>query len=114
MPADRLHELLTAVDAFVLPSEAEGFPLSMQEALAAGLPVVTTKQPGYEHYLEPDDVLFVERDPSSVRSALRSLAADDDLRQRLAGRSRAAAARSFGVDAFTAAYEELYSEARTA
>ena len=38
MSHQRLGELLQCVDAFVLPSVGEGFPLSLQEALAAGLP----------------------------------------------------------------------------
>ena len=49
MEPTRFHQLLGCVDAFVLPSVAEGFPISLQEALVAGLPVVTTSQPGYEH-----------------------------------------------------------------
>ena len=98
MSPERLQSLMGCVDAFVLPSEAEGFPLSLQEALANGLPVVTTRQPGYEHYLAPDDVLFVDRDAGSIRDALTRLAADEDLRTRLSARSRAAADRHFGVE----------------
>jgi glycosyltransferase involved in cell wall biosynthesis len=112
MPPDRLQELLGCVDAFVLPSEGEGFPVALQEALAAGLPVVTTRQPGYEHYLSADDVLYVERDPGAVRGALRRLAADDELRVRLSERSRAAAERHFGMEGFVDAYEQIYDEAR--
>jgi glycosyltransferase involved in cell wall biosynthesis len=108
MSPERLQSLLGCVDAFVLPSEAEGFPLSLQEALANGLPVVTTRQPGYEHYLAPDDVLFVDRDAASIRDALTRLATDEDLRTRLSARSRAAANRHFGVEEFAKAYEELY------
>jgi glycosyltransferase involved in cell wall biosynthesis len=113
MAPERLRDLLGCVDAFVLPSsEGEGFPLSLQEALAAGLPVVTTRHPGYEQHLGPDDALFVERDAGAVRAALLRLASDDGLRAGLARRARAAAERSFGVDRFVAAYEELYAEAR--
>lgn len=112
MPPDRLQELLGCVDAFVLPSEGEGFPLALQEALAAGLPVVTTRQPGYEHYLSADDVLYVERDPEAVRGALRRLAADGELGLRLSERSRAAAERHFGMKGFVDAYEQIYDEAR--
>jgi len=111
MPPERLQELLGCVDAFVLPSEGEGFPVSMQEALGHGLPVVTTSQPGYERFLSTDDVLFVDRDAESVRDALRMLAGDAELRGRLAERSRAVAERHFGVAKFITAYEELYEEA---
>jgi D-inositol-3-phosphate glycosyltransferase len=110
MSPERLQSLMRCVDAFVLPSEAEGFPLSLQEALGSGLPVVTTRQPGYEHYLGPEDALFVSRDARSIREALQRLAADTELRTRLSERSRAVADRNFGVERFVTAYEELYGE----
>jgi D-inositol-3-phosphate glycosyltransferase len=112
MKPERLHELLDCVDAFVLPSESEGFPLSLQEALAKGLPIVTTWQPGYDHYIAPQDVVVVERNASSIREALLRLVGDDGLRASLAERARAAAERSFDVGRFVSAYEETYAEAR--
>jgi glycosyltransferase involved in cell wall biosynthesis len=112
MRPERLQELFACVDAFVLPSEGEGFPLSLQEALANGLPVVTTWQAGYDRYLEPDDVLVVDRDAGSVREVLLRLVGDEDLRASLARRSRAAAERSFGVESFVSAYEQTYAQAR--
>jgi glycosyltransferase involved in cell wall biosynthesis len=112
MSPRRLQELLGCVDAFVLPSEGEGFPISLQEALASGLPVVTTRQPGYDHYLSPDDVLYVERDAEAVRGALRRLVDGEELRLRLSERSHAAARRHFGLERFIDAYEEIYDEAR--
>ncbi len=112
MSPGRLQELLSCVDAFVLPSEGEGFPISLQEALAVGLPAVTTRQPGYDHYLSAEDVLYVARDAGAVRGALRRLVEDGDLRLRLSERSRAAAQRHFGMERFIDAYEEVYEEAR--
>jgi D-inositol-3-phosphate glycosyltransferase len=112
MSPERLQELLQCVDAFVLPSEGEGFPVSLQEALASGLPVVTTSQPGYERFLSPEDVLFVEREAGSVREALTRLIEDDSLGRRLGERSRVVADQYFGVDGFVEAYEHLYEEAR--
>jgi D-inositol-3-phosphate glycosyltransferase len=112
MSPDRLRELMSCSDAFVLPSEGEGFPLSLQEALAAGLPVVTTLQPGYESFLSAEDVLFVERDAEAVRRALQRLAAEPELRARLSERGRDVVRRHFGAERFIEAYEALYEEAR--
>jgi len=108
---DGFRELLAAVDAFVLPSEAEGFPLALQEALVTGLPCVVTPGPGYGHYLGDGDVLHVGRDPDDVRAALRRLAGDATLRSDLAARARAVGEREFGVAAFVDAYERVYAEA---
>ncbi len=110
MSPDRLQALLRCVDAFVLPSEGEGIPISLQEALAAGLPVITTKQPGYDLFLSADDALFVERDPASVSEAIGRLAGDEELRRGLAGRSLAVARQHFGADRMLDAYEALYRE----
>jgi glycosyltransferase involved in cell wall biosynthesis len=108
MPADRLAGLMTCVDAFVLPSRGEGLPLSLQEAMAAGLPVVTTMLPGYEHFFDSDDVLVIEPRAGSIRNALRRLAEDAELRARLSSRSLAVAERHFSESRFVEAYERLY------
>jgi D-inositol-3-phosphate glycosyltransferase len=112
MSPERLQELLAAVDCFVLPSEGEGFPVTMQEAFTHGLPVVTTRQPGYEQYVSDDEVVFVERDSDAVRTALRRVATDGDLRRRLSASSRKVWEQHFGVERFVSAYEQLYVEAR--
>jgi len=111
MSPDRLQGLLSCADAFVLPSEGEGLPLSLQEALAAGVPVVTTRQPGYDDFLSEDDVVYVDRDPCAVRAALRHLATDGELQHRLSERGRQVAERHFGFERFVGAYEALYEEA---
>lgn len=41
-PSDELDGILRGSSAFVLPSEAENFPVALLEAMAAGLAIVTT------------------------------------------------------------------------
>lgn len=108
MPSGRLHELLGCVDAFVLPSQGEGLPVTLQEALLAGLPAVLVHDPGYDHFLSLDEVLYVDRTSTAVRDAIRRLASDSEFRSGLALRGRAAAEREFSVERFVAAYAELY------
>jgi glycosyltransferase involved in cell wall biosynthesis len=108
MDADRFSRLLAASDAFVLPSQAEGFPLALQEALVAGLPCVVTREPGYERFLDDGDVVFVPAEPEAVRAALKRLATEPRHRSELAAAAREAGRRRFGVDAFVDAYEGLY------
>lgn len=110
MPPGRFSRLLSAVDAFVLPSEAEGFPLTLQEALVAGVPCVVTREPGYERYLRDGEATFVEPDPRAIRAELRALSAESARRHELAERARMAGNREFGVDRFIDAYESLYAE----
>jgi len=104
------RELLASVDAFVLPSEAEGFPLSLQEALVTGLPCVVTPGPGYERYLRTGETISIRRDASDIRAALLRLAGDDSLRRELGERARGAGRREFGLEPFVSAYEDLYRE----
>ncbi len=110
MDAGRFSRLLSAADAFVLPSQAEGFPLALQEALVAGIPCVVTREPGYERFLDDGDVVFVPPEPDAIRAALRRLATEADHRSRLAAAAREAGRRRFGVDTFVDAYEGLYVE----
>ena len=104
----RFRELLACVDAFVLPSEGEGFPLALQEALATGVPCVITPGPGYDHYLREDEAMLVSRTPEAIRAALLSLAGDGSFRAQLASRSQEAGAREFGLGHFVGEYERLY------
>jgi len=46
VPRDRIHEEFQTADLFVLPTLAEGSAEVTYEALAAGLPVITTKSAG--------------------------------------------------------------------
>lgn len=70
-PQDRLRTLYHAADALALPAEVrEGFPLVVQEAVACGLPVVLGYDPGFEPYRELPGLVFCERNPAAVRSAI--------------------------------------------
>ena len=96
-------------DIFVLPTYYdEGFPLSVMEAMASGLPIVTTRIRGCADHLVPDvNAVFVPpRDPPAVAAAVERLLDDDDLRLRM-GRANAAKVADFAPEAVMPRYAEI-------
>jgi glycosyltransferase-like protein len=75
-----------AADAFLFPSVKEGFGLAVLEAMAAGLPVVTSDIPVFREYLEHGRgaLLVPAQDASALAGAMLQLACDPDLRSALA------------------------------
>jgi glycosyltransferase involved in cell wall biosynthesis len=88
---DRIQEEFQAADVFVLPSLAEGSAEVTYEALAAGLPVITTKSAGSVVRDGIEGRIVPERDPKALASAIQELVEDRALRDRmaLAARERA-------------------------
>ena len=85
--------VLAAADIFVLPSHFEGLPMSVIEAMLAGLPVVATNIRGPREQVVPGEtgLLVTPGTVAPLAGALRTLAADPALRARMgaAGRARA-------------------------
>lgn len=89
--AERFYQ---AADIFVFPTEYETFSLVTHEAVASGLPVVTTRASGIEDIVgDGRSGFLVERTREAVADALVRLASDPDLRRRMGreGRRRALA-----------------------
>jgi glycosyltransferase involved in cell wall biosynthesis len=86
--AARLAELHSAAAALVHPSLEEGFGLTLLEAMAAGTPVIAVRTTAAEEVCG-DAALLVE--PKGLADALARIAAEPELRERLAatGRERA-------------------------
>ncbi len=87
---DDLASAYGSADVFVLPSWSEGFPTVIAEAMSHGLPIVTTRIRGAaDHLVELEHALFVAvRDVEGLTGAMRRLAHDPELRERLGTANR--------------------------
>lgn len=107
---ERKRLVLAEADVFVLPSYIENLPMSVLEAMAAGLPVVATDVGGIPELVK-DDVngrLVAPRDVEALTAALGDVLDDPELRLRM-GR----AGRQLFIDSFAPArsleqLEEVY------
>lgn len=110
---DDVPALLAAFDIFVLPSIFEGLPVSLVEAMAAGLPIVTTDVDGNcEAIGDGEAGIAVEpADPAALAGALLKLIKDPELRRKMGDRGRERAREIFDVRVMVSKYEAVYREA---
>jgi glycosyltransferase involved in cell wall biosynthesis len=98
-----------AADVFVLPSRSEPWGMVLNEAAAAGLPLVATDGVGAAHELIEHGVngfRVPAGDESALAEALRRLAEDEEFRRRAGARSRELV-RPFTPDGWAAGVAEL-------
>jgi len=101
-----------AADAVALTSANEGTPVSVIEAQAAGLPVVSTDVGGVRDVVLDGKSGYVVdgADVEQIAERLARLGADGDLRRRLGEVGRVRARQRYGVPRLVADIDSLYRE----
>ncbi|HET9359366.1 MAG TPA: glycosyltransferase [Vicinamibacterales bacterium] len=112
-----VHDLVSAMDIFVLPSLAEGIPMAVLEAMALGSPVVATAVGGVPEVVgHRASGLLVESGEHAIADACLELAHDRDLAGRLAAEGRRVVEDRFSNvrsgEALVRAYERVALEER--
>ena len=109
---DDIPQQLADSDVFVLASRSEGMPVSVLEAMAAGLPVVASAVGGIpELAVDGETALLVEPgDVEALAGAIERLLADPELRRRLGAAGRQRVLDQYGLAEFRDAHVRLYRE----
>lgn len=110
--ANRRATLLNEVDVYVLPSYNEGLPMSVLEAMAAGLPVVTTTVGGLPELITSgqDGLLIEPGNVDALAEAVMDLTTDPVRRSSLGAAARARVAARYSRPVVLGLLEEIYVE----
>lgn len=89
----------------------EGIPVALMEAMASGLPVVSTAISGIPELVESGEtgLLVPPRDPEALADALEVLLRDDALRRRMGDGARARVVRDFNLSESARALHGLFT-----
>lgn len=109
---DDVGDVLAAAEAFVLPSHHEGLPVSILEAMAAGVPCVATDVGGTRHVVQDGrtGLLVPPRAPDQLAAAIARILAPDGLAAQIAGEAARLVDASFTPAAIAEQHATLYRE----
>ncbi len=113
IPVARVQEELALASAFVLPSFEEGSPMGVEEAMAVGVPVVTSNRCGMPYMVRHGESGFLidPHSPQDIASRLGELLHDDALRVRMGAVGRRIAEERFHPDHVARQTRDVYREA---
>jgi glycosyltransferase involved in cell wall biosynthesis len=114
LPGDEVDRLLAACRAAVVPSEwAENAPMAVLEPMALGRPVIATRMGGIPEQVRDgvDGILVEAGNELELAAALRVLADDAALADRLGRSARDRAATTFGPQAHLDGLLDIYEKA---
>jgi glycosyltransferase involved in cell wall biosynthesis len=109
---EQVVPLLSAADAFLLPSTQESFGLAALEAMACRVPVVASRVGGLPEVIEDGESGFLHApgDLSGMAASTLRLLTDDSLYAKMARAARHAAKSRFCDDRIVPIYEAYYEE----
>jgi glycosyltransferase involved in cell wall biosynthesis len=118
LPQERVLELMERAAIFCLPcvvaadGDRDGLPTSVLEAMALGVPVVTTAVSGLAEAVlhERTGLIVPQGDPAALADAIARLQSDPELASRLSAEGRRHVERNFSIERSAALLRSLFQE----
>ena len=105
-----VEQLLGTIDIYISTSLWEGLPLSVLQAMVAGLPLVLSDCIGNRDLVVQDFNGYIYITAKSATSYLLNLINDDNLRTKMAEASRELVCEKFSLEEMCKGYERIYSD----
>ena len=111
VPPEDMHKIYRAADVFLLPSHGEGLPIAVQEAMAAGLPIIISKDEIFAAAIEREGAcIAIERTAGAISEALMLLDEKPESKLDLTRRARVMAEREWSLNSMAKRYLKIMSE----
>jgi len=109
VPHERVQDYMNLAEVFVLPSLSEGFPVTILEAMACGLPIVATRVGGVPDIIEDgaNGYLINTKNPEQIAEALLRVLQDEELQKIMSNNNRKSAEK-YRWDTVAATLEGVY------
>lgn len=104
---ENVSQLLHSSDVFVLTSHYEGLPMTILEAMAAGLPVIATKVGGIPDIVKNNGILVEKNDVAGFAKAMIKLGQNKTLQEKM-GTIGYKMTQNYDLSRVKGQYEDLY------
>lgn len=105
---DNVFSYYIHADAFILPSNYEGLPITILEAMGCGLPIIASDVGGIPDILTNNrTALLCSQDDNCILRMMERIYQDKDLRERL-GRNARIASTHYSMERMTDGYQQIY------
>lgn len=100
---------LVFADLFILPSNYEGLPMSILEALAFGVPVVASAVGGITEVLDDKNGFAVSNEVSSFEEKINYILSDDNRHEKMSAQARASYLANFTIGEMVDNYKSIFN-----
>ena len=109
VPHDEIATYYSSSDIFVLPSKNEGMSNTVLEAMASGLPIITTDTGGTRELMDDNGIIIPSEEPDAIANAVLRVIKDPKIRENMGARSREIA-ESMSWKNVAEEYHKIYGE----